>query len=284
MVPRNMVSVDLPNKIGMSDMAWASCFNCAYPLACTNTTANASLNMGDQMAPFKGNSIAEAATTENTSCIFLPGLPYSFATAMGKNSIQSIRCNFTGSSLALNISLIGKSIGLSAVPKVPRTQIIASLGSWSNAITITTTAENVGYGAGNFSINVSQCCLYAEVGQIACYTVESGLKFANEPTWQQINAANIMNFLTSISFCEHNESITNITSGGNYVFCDMEMVEAVSESNTSFYCTLDMSSLSNQSSSPIIDAWTPMPPVALSFGICFGPGQSIIDQSILLAR
>lgn len=282
-----MVSTVLPNKIGMSSQAWASCFTCASPLACTNTTVNALLSIDDQMTPFQGNSIAEAANHKNAniSCTFLPGLPYSFATAMGKDSIQSIRCNYTGSSLALNISLNGKSIGLGPVPKVPIVQIIASLGSWSNAITITTTAENVGYGLGNFSIHVSQCCLHTQDRETsACYTAETGLTFANDPTWLQANVANIMNFLTSISISQHNEPISNIISGGLYFFCDMEMVEAVSESNKSFYCTLDLSSLSDQPSSPNIDAWMPTPPVALSFGIVFETGQTTIDQSILLAR
>ena len=271
----------------MNSMAWASCFSCAAPLACTNTTANASLSMGDQMTPFRGNSIAGAARNKNTnvSCSFLEGLPYSFATAMGKNSIQSIRCNYTDSSLALNISLNGKSIGLDPIPETPRAQIIASYGSWSNAITITTTAENVGYGPGNFSINVSQCCIYTQNGQmVACYTADTGLRFDNDPTWLLVNAPDNMIFLTNLSVWQQYESISNVTSSGDWVFCDMEMVEAVSRSKTSFYCTLDTSLLSDPSGSPNIDAYIPTPPVALSFGILLEAGQSNVDQSILLAR
>lgn len=282
-----MVSESTPNKIGMDGNAWLECFNCSAPYACTNSYWNDSRpSLGDQLLEYENNTLASRAFGDDAACTFLSGLPFSFASPLANICVQTIGCNFTKGTLSLDLSLGGKNVGLSVVPQVPKMEISTLTGTWTPIISIITTAKNVGYRYGNFSVIVKQCCFERQKPfAYQCYSsLNSSFEYYNSPAWSVVGITGLAIFSTDIYFPLHSP-LVDLPKSKSYS-CDMEITEANNLTTTNYYYVSNNVYLGlNATETTIAPTQANSDTLsALSFFITFDIGLLSIDFDILVAR
>ena len=284
LVPINMVSTNVPNKIGMSGLSWSHCFNCSAPYSCTNTSFGTwQIGSGDQMFQYRDVHLADVVSNNNTSCKVLLGLPDSYASPAGKASLQSLNCNFSASVLQMALELSGTAIGLVVAPELPQLGLVALFGNWSQDYTLTISVINIGHSRGNFSAIVKQCCLHMADLTIQCYTKANGdLSFTNNHLWLVATVSETITFTTTIL---PNEDLIPKASVSKSLSCDMEVVEANNLTRLSYFYSMSNSyAVPPTNSNHTVDPETPINPRAISFDTYLEGGFLAINHNVLIAR
>ena len=277
----------MPNKIGMSSATWADCFSCTTPYTCTNTSQSSlQTSLGDQMFQYRSTHIATLASNVNATCEYMPGLPFSYASPTAKRNLQSISCNYTASELYVTLEFDGKSIGLTSVPLIPIVEIVTINGTWLPNVTIITMARNIGYGVGNFSISIQQCCFYSSTTMAGCYTSkDGGLSYRNSPDWLTAGSTEEFTFHTTALAPSSGFSAFQMNIVRSIV-CDLHIQEAENLTSTDFVYAIDdnLTGMLGAQETDQLQQNISIFPVAISFVIQFMSDHAIEGANIIKAR